>query len=372
LNHQNGGHRKRFKVFDVYTIGFGIVAGFVFGPLVSDSSDASGFYTAFAIVYLVRWSWDWLSLALEAVVQRRYEARWRLEEKQLDRQRHESFFEASSIEPMLFWTLSVSYQTVEIPKKTGGSRLLQIPSEDLKHTQRLLSELLQETLGHEVVDCAHAYVKERSTKSNARLHLGNSVLIKLDIKNFFPSITAGHIGPIVDRLTESAALRERILEILLSDYGLPQGAPSSPFLSNLVLRGFDLNVLRYCIEKGHRYTRYADDISISLSKDDPVEIKRVIGMVEKCLKLNNFCLNKKRQKLHVLRRHQAQRICGVTINSGKTTISRKQRRLLRAVEHRKSLGLESSMTDNQLQGHKAYVQMVMGKQRVVSGSSDSL
>ena len=91
----------------------------------------------------------------------------------------------------------------------------------------------------------------------------------------------------------------------------------------------------------------------SLSKDESKKIGHLIKTVESEVANDGFKLNK--DKIRVLRPHQAQRICGVTINSGKSTISRKQRRVLRAAKHRQVNGRETSFTAEQIAGWEAYI-----------------
>ena len=144
--------------------------------------------------------------------------------------------------------------------------------------------------------------------------------------------------------------------------GLPQGAPTSPLLSNLSLKTFDLQMYAACNRLQVRYTRYSDDITVSLASDNPKMVRSLIKLTQILLKENGFELNLKKRKLRVLRGHQAQRICGITINSGKPTISRKQRRLLRSAEYRLASGAQSSLTQSQLAGWRAYIDMVATSQ----------
>ena len=202
--------------------------------------------------------------------------------------------------------------------------------------------------------------------TNARPHLGCEVLIKLDIADFFPSVNRESAKkylrfkgmPLEGTAEEPNLLENRLLEILFLYQGLPQGAPSSPLLSNLVMRDIDLNLSSYAKRYGGVYTRYADDISISYRDENKGTARKTIDTVDEILSKKGFRLNRKRQKLHVLRRHQAQRICGVTINSGKMTISRQKRRELRAIKHRIQVGREASMREAQVAGWNCFLDMV--------------
>ena len=269
------------------------------------------------------------------------------------------FFNRTSLDPAVFWLTEIRYSEVKIPKSTGGTRVLSVPEDDLKSLQAKLASHLQLALQSKVHKCANAYVPGRSILTNARPHLGCAVLIKLDIKQFFDSVKKEQIRPWVFSALRAHALTERVVDLVFSERGLPQGAPTSPLLSNLVLRRLDIELYQECNRLGAIYTRYADDITISLKEDDSAIIRYLIKIVEGLLKTEGFVLNKKKGKLQVLRPHQAQRICGVTINSGRLSISRQQRRILRAAKHRRKHGAESTLSDDQLAGWDAYVHMVM-------------
>lgn len=280
--------------------------------------------------------------------------------------REERLLKALGASPEEFWDTQIQYHEQKIPKKSGGFRTLNIPSSELKVLQKKVAGLIERYHGGKVHGCANAFCKGRSILTNARPHLGCEVLIKLDVVNFFPSVNREHAKkwlrfkgmPLEGTSKESNLLENRLLDILFLDQGLPQGAPSSPLLSNLVMRDIDLNVSSYVKRYGGVYTRYADDISISYMAEDKATARKTIETVDEILSKKGFRLNRKRQKLHVLRRHQAQRICGITINSGKMTISRQKKRELRAIKHHRLLGREASMSEPQLGGWDCFLDMV--------------
>ena len=139
----------------------------------------------------------------------------------------------------------------------------------------------------------------------------------------------------------------------MTDNGLPQGAPTSPILSNLVLRKFDI-AYQFANLMGAKYTRYADDLTFSLSEDDPIKAKKIVSGVRSLLAEHGFELNEKPNKLKILRGHQAQQVCGITLNSGKPTISKKQRRLVRAARHAIENGRPASMSLASVEGWESY------------------
>ena len=283
---------------------------------------------------------------------------------------------------------SNEYSEVDIPKKTGGARKLRIPNPQLKDVQNSLKAFIEKNFQDRIHFSCHSYRKNKSIISNAYPHLGNEVLIKLDIKNYFQNITQAQIREalylgskshsfhpaykefcqyIPDKLAQAKGYldfpenEDALIRLLHTEHGLPQGAPTSPVISNLVLSQFDQEMFMVVKSMDGKYSRYSDDLTISFKTDESEKIKRVIKFTESKLAEYGFQLNKKKGKIHVLRKHQAQRICGITINSGKPTISRQHRRLIRAAKHNLKQGKEIQFSDNQLIGHDAFIQMVMGK-----------
>ena len=281
-----------------------------------------------------------------------------------------------------------NYSKVLIPKKTGGQRTLRIPNPELKEVQNKLKTFIESAFQERIHFTCHSYRKNKSIISNAYPHLENEVLIKLDIKDYFQNITQAQIKDALylgnksyfthpyykefcQYIPEKLALakdyldfpenEDALMRLLHTDKGLPQGAPTSPVISNLVLSKFDHEIFMVVKSMDGKYSRYSDDLTISFKTDESDKIKRVIKFTESKLAEYGFQLNKKKGKIHVLRKHQAQRICGITINSGKPTISRQHRRLIRAAKHNLKQGKEIQFSDNQLIGHDAFIQMVMGK-----------
>lgn len=287
----------------------------------------------------------------------------------------------TGIEVNVLSSLNPSYNKVNIPKKTGGNRQLLIPNNELKQTQKIFAEFINHKFKKKLHIACHSYRAHRGILSNAVPHLGCAVLVKLDIKDFFPNITLEQITDALDlgvntidfhpkfdlvkkygeshhsKITgylNTQAAQEALTKLVYSEQGLPQGAPTSPILSNLVMTAFDKEVYALVTSMDGAYTRYSDDITISFKEDSSQKIAQVIKFVEAKLVENGFKLNKKKSKINVLRPHQAQRICGVTINSGKPTISRKQRRLVRAAEHNAKSDKPSTFSEDQIKGHQSF------------------
>jgi len=160
------------------------------------------------------------------------------------------------------WTRGYDYRRFSVPKRRGATRQIDAPGDKLKDLQRRVLHRLLNPLG--VADSATGFVQGRSIVDNARPHAGRPVVINLDLADFFPSITAQRVEAVWRALgwNDEAA---RILSAICTLEGrLPQGAPTSPALSNQVCRHLDARLERLAASVGGTYTRYADDVTISL------------------------------------------------------------------------------------------------------------
>lgn len=217
------------------------------------------------------------------------------------------------------------YHKTELPKKRGGRRILMVPDPLLKQVQRnLLHHVLE---GFSVSPAACAYRKGASPLANASLHTGKRLVLKLDIHDFFGSITfpmvlhhvfpSTYFPPAVGTLLASlCCYRDR----------LPQGAPTSPAVSNLVMKPFDDHMLEWCRSRRITYSRYSDDMAFS-GDFDPGE---VIRKTENFLRAMGMELN--REKTRVCAVGGRQSVTGIVVNE-KPGLPRDYRRALRQELH---------------------------------------
>ncbi|MEM6551808.1 MAG: reverse transcriptase family protein [Planctomycetota bacterium] len=246
------------------------------------------------------------------------------------------------------------YRNSRIPKRTSGHRTLYIPDEPLKAIQRsLLGRVLRNLKVH---PAATGFEPGLSIAHNAAFHAGQAVVIKLDLKDFFPSTTAdrvNHYFRLIGWDAEAAALLTRLTTY---EDGLPQGAPTSPRLANLVNYVLDAQIERYVRKHHGTYTRYADDITVSYPEDWPKYVRGTIQKVRRVAKAHGYTVHT-RGKLRVLRQHQQQRVTGLVVNN-RVNLPRQKRRWLRAVEHRLRTTGEASLTPEQLDGWHALQAMI--------------
>ena len=163
-----------------------------------------------------------------------------------------------------------AYKTFHIPRRNGGrERRIEVPVPTLKYIQRLIHESLTRVYGpHPDV---HGFLPERSIVTNAQKHLGCRYVLNIDLVDFFPSITRQRIfGRLVAApYSFNARVANLIASLSTNVYSqLPQGSPSSPVIANIVAAKLDTDLAQLCGPLRCRYTRYADDITISTSRGE--------------------------------------------------------------------------------------------------------
>lgn len=250
-------------------------------------------------------------------------------------------------------SFEVGYTRREIPKKSGGMRVIQAPNAETKALQRkILRRILARLNVHEA---ATGFRCGRSVVDNARPHTGQAVVINMDIVDFFPATTSQRITSYFRKIGWDNEAAAHLTRLTTLDGGLPQGAPTSPVLSNLVNFGLDDRIEQIVAHRKGSYTRYADDITISFPKDYPRRIRGIVQAVERTLKSHGYQVHAGKKR--ITRRHRQQRVTGLVVNET-VNLSRRKRRWLRAVEHRIATGGEASLTPEQLAGWRAYRKMI--------------
>jgi len=251
-----------------------------------------------------------------------------------------------------------SYTAFYIPKRSGGQRTIHAPSPELKQAQRLiLRRVLARLRSH-----AHAVGFERghSIVTNAVCHVGQSVVAKLDIVDFFASTSAKRVEEYFRFIGWNREAAGLLTELCTHEGGLPQGAPTSPRLSNLVNHGLDAGLAKLAEQHGAAYTRYADDITFSFQRDDRAEIRMLLTLTRQILRDYGYRLHAGRKR-RIMRQHQRQEVTGLVVNRT-VQLTRRTRRWLRAVKHRAESGAEPTLTAGQLRGWLALEHMIV-KQR---------
>src|SRR6266478_1555671 len=243
------------------------------------------------------------------------------------------------------------YSSFTIPKRSGGLRQIDAPTEDLMLLQRRLADLLQACAAEVTADkkwddqLAHGFKKDRSIVSNASKHLKRRYVFNIDLQNFFGTINFGRVrGFFIN--DKNFALNPKVATILAQiacyQNALPQGSPCSPVISNLIGHVLDIHLCKLASAKGCMYSRYADDITFSTNKQDfPPSIAKPIDderhkweagdRLQQIVNRAGFTINP--QKTRMQYRTSRQDVTGLVVNS-KANIRSEYRRTVRAMAHR--------------------------------------
>ena len=242
----------------------------------------------------------------------------------------------------------VHYHRYDLPKPGGGSRCISAPKAELKSAQAwVLNNVLARVPVH---DAAHGFVGGRDIFTNAATHAGKPVVVNLDLRDFFGTITfprvkgvfkslgySGQVSTVLALLcTEPPRVRAdfgdgRVVFAAVGERRLPQGAPTSPAVTNLLCRRLDRRLIGHAQSLGFAYTRYADDLTFSHA-EAAADVGRLLGGVRRILAAES--LVEQPAKTRVMRPSSRQEVTGLTVNGGgRPRMPRDDRRRLRATLH---------------------------------------
>lgn len=200
-----------------------------------------------------------------------------------------------------------NYRVFQIKKRSGKLRTIYEPDDSLKHIQRMILKNILENKS--ISKYAKAYHSGISLRENALPHTGKKIVLKLDIKDFFDNITFVDIYNScfpIEYFPKSVGM---LLTYLCTyDDHLVQGAPTSAYISNLVMKEFDEVIGDYVSNLGVSYTRYSDDMTFSGDFNPSDIVKKVSKMLIKL----NLILNK--GKIVVITENKNQSVTGLTVN----------------------------------------------------------
>lgn len=270
------------------------------------------------------------------------------------------------------------YVPFEVPKRSGGTRQLAAPHRKLKAAQRAILKQILERLPPS--EAAHGFAKGRSTVTHADQHLRSAVVVCLDLKDFFPTITFHRVRGLFERFGYSPAAASVLAalcteaprlpitydgvtyQVAVSAPALPQGAPTSPAISNLIARNLDRRLAGFANKNGWTYTRYADDLTFSGGPEAARRVPALVRMAEQVAQDEGFVVHP--DKTRVMRRGGRQLVTGIVVNDGRG-VPRSELRRLRALLHNaKRTGLEAQNRAGiprfreHIAGKIAYIQMV--------------
>ena len=234
-------------------------------------------------------------------------------------------------------------------------RLITSPSKNLKQRQKwILNYILY---NFNAIDCAHGFTKTKSIVTNAKCHVNKKEIGCLDIKDFFPSISAKQIFDVFRNFGYGEELAMELCKLCTYEDCLPQGAPTSPMLSNIVFAPIDSEILQYSKENNLVYTRYADDITISADED----ISNHLCEVKKIIQKYGFEINE--QKTHIMKDNYRKMVTGLVVTDTVKVPQKFKRKFRQEIyycekfgveQHLKNIGRKSAVNFKEYMYGKAY------------------
>ena len=244
------------------------------------------------------------------------------------------------------------YRRFDVAKAGGGARTITAPDNRLKMIQRSILDLLHPF--YQPRRPVHGFVDDRSVLSNAEAHLKRRFILNIDLKDFFPSITEPRVSGFLRSLGLTGRVADVLARLICVDGHLPQGAPTSPLLSNMICFGLDKRLMAFARDARCIYTRYADDITFSgVQPPIPlfeggappagrVSVDQLAESLRRIVEGNGFTLHP--DKLHYADRNSRRTVTGIKINEF-PNVDRRYVRDLRAALHRvATLGVDEAQT----------------------------
>ena len=248
-----------------------------------------------------------------------------------------------------------NYKVYKIKKHNGKFRTIHEPNKLLKHIQR---QILNNILNNKSISkYATAYHKGISLKDNAIPHVNKNIVLKLDIKDFFENISFINVYNScfpIEYFPKSVGMT--LTYLCTYDDHLIQGAPTSAYISNLVMKDFDEDIGYWCNKNNISYTRYSDDMTFS-GDFNPSEI---INIIRK--KLYKLGLELNNDKIHVINKSSNQNVTGIVVNEKAQVSSLYRKKIRQEIYYIKKYGLESHLKYNNIKISKEkYLNILYGK-----------
>lgn len=260
--------------------------------------------------------------------------------------------EASYLQSVIYGS-ERHYREFAIRKKSGGFRMLSAPYYTLKYVQTWINKNILSKV--KVSYCAHGFMPKKSIVTNAKVHVGNRYLLKLDLKDFFPSITINQVVNVFKGFGYSNHVSFFLGSICCINKQLPQGAPTSPALSNIIAHHLDNRLFGLSQKMGYKYTRYADDIAFSGDLIKPEFVEYVTKIISEC----HFTVNASKIKLY--KGNGAKILTGVSLANGRIRVPRDYRRGIELeLYYIKLYGLGEHMRRRRIK-NPHYLESIIGK-----------
>ncbi len=217
------------------------------------------------------------------------------------------------------------YYSFKIPKRSGGTREITSPFPALLEIQYWILENILKSIS--ISPYAHGFANKKSIITNSKIHVGQNQLLKIDLKDYFPSINLSRIISVFKELGYPNEIAFFLASICSFEAHLPQGAPSSPYLSNIISKKLDKRLIFFAKKFELKYTRYADDLTFS-GNEIPAKL---IDYIEKIIIDEGFKINEAKTRLY---KNKSKRIVtGISVSGDVIKIPREYKRALKAELH---------------------------------------
>jgi RNA-directed DNA polymerase len=267
------------------------------------------------------------------------------------------------------------YRKFYMPKKSGGQRMISAPMPRLKKVQYwILENLLNKVALHKAVN---GFVAKRSIVTNAQPHVGKHLVLNMDVKDFFPSVHFKRVKGLLQQLgysekiatilalicteaaTDEVAIDGKNYFVQKGNRVLPQGAPTSPAITNILCFSLDSRLQGLANKLRCNYTRYADDITFSGGED--INAQQLVWRIKKILQDEGFTVHP--EKIRIMRKGTRQEVTGVVVNQ-QLNVNRKDLRQFRALLHNLKKSNPAAMQQhpenlsNSILGYANFIKMV--------------
>lgn len=258
---------------------------------------------------------------------------------------------------LVYWLTSDSlkrYRIFNISKRDGSSRKISAPVYSLKTVQRwVLNNIL-----YKIKVSPYSYGFSKDGKGSplvlcAERHKNNLYILKLDIKNFYPSVRREKVYHEFTNIGYNSMVANLLTNICVHEDALPQGAVTSAYLANIICRNLDFRIAGYCNRRDIAFTRYADDMTFS--SDNRMVLKSIYGTIKKILASEGFELNE--NKTIFLSPRCRKRVLGITVNDNYIRAPKEMKRDVRAMIYNSFLTKDYS-SNYKIKGYISYINSI--------------
>jgi RNA-directed DNA polymerase len=216
------------------------------------------------------------------------------------------------------------YRVYKVPKKSGGERTITQPNRICKAVQAWILRNILDRLN--VSEACKGFERGQNIRKNVQPHVNSNAVLTVDIEDFFPSIGVRRVHAVFRHAGYNPRMAGLLAALCTAYNCLPQGAPTSPRLANLVCSRLDRRLLGFAGKRGIIYTRYADDLSFSAAQ--PLVLAKSKPIIEKIVAAEGLQINERKVRLAGPARRR--RITGLVLTGKDAGIGRAKYRYLRA------------------------------------------